>query len=177
MTGRGVAVVVCLLLAIAVCPLLAQAPPAAPGPEVQRLGFFAGTWKIAGEFKTEPAGPYTGTIACEWFEGGFVMVCKGSYTGVRGPASEMHIFSYSPQDKAYNWYSLGTAGAARTVRKMTVDGKKWVCENDGTYEGKPARYRFEWLEESPTSFTYGYARTVEGGAPVPIVQVKMTKAK
>src|SRR5574340_622422 len=127
-------VVACLPLALAVCPVFAQAPTAKPGPEVQRLGYFVGRWSLAGEFKTEPLGKYAGTMACEWFEGGFVLICKGSSDGVRGAGSEMHILSYSAQDKAYNWYSVGTMGAARMVRRMTVEGKKWICDSDGTYQ-------------------------------------------
>jgi len=120
MIGRRISVVACLLLAFAVSPVFAQTPPPKPGPEVQRLNTFVGTWTGVGEFKTEPTGKYEATTTCEWFTGGFVVVCRGSLTGVRGSSSEMHIFSYSAQDKAYNWYSLGTTGAARTVRKMTV---------------------------------------------------------
>jgi hypothetical protein len=177
MTECRTVVVACLFAALAVCPAFGQTVPPKPGPEVQRLGYFAGSWSIAGEFKTEPVGKYAGTMVCEWFEGGFVLICKGSYTGVRGTSSEMHIFSYSPTDKAYNWYSLGTTGAARTVQKMTVDGKKWICDSDGTFQGKPAKYHYEWLEESPASFTYGFTRFVEGGAAVPVVEVRVTKAR
>jgi hypothetical protein len=158
----------------------AQAQPAQPpkpGPEVQRLSYFAGSWNVAGEVKTEPAGKYSGTMGCEWFEGGFVLICKGSTTGVNGPSSEMHIFSFSSQDKAYNWYSIGKTGAARTVKKMTVDGKQWTCDAESTYQGKPAKFHYEWIEESPTAWTYSFTRSVEGGAPVQIVQVRMTKPK
>lgn len=175
MIGRRIAVVACLFLTLFVSPVLAQTPAPKPGPEVQRLGYFAGSWNLAGEFKTEPAGKYSGTVACEWFDGGFVLICKGSITGVRGASSEMHIFSYSPEDKAYNWYSIGPTGAG--LMKMTVEGKKWVCDVDDMYKGKPAKYHFEWLEESPTSWTYGYSRSVGGGAAVPILEAKMTKAK
>jgi hypothetical protein len=173
-------VIIVLVALIVPCVARAQAQPAQPpkpGPEVQRLSYFAGSWNLTGEVKAEPVGKYSGTVSCEWFEGGFVLICKGSTTGVNGPSSEMHIFSFSPQDKAYNWYSIGNTGASRTVKKMTVDGKKWICDAEGTYQGKPAKYHYEWIEESPTVWTYGYTRSVEGGAQLPIIQTRVTKAK
>ena len=48
---RSVLIVLLLVLAV---PCLAfgqaqTAPPPKPGPEVQRLGYFVGTWKYVGE--------------------------------------------------------------------------------------------------------------------------------
>src|SRR5712691_937902 len=59
---------------------LAQAPSGAPkpGPEHQKLAFFAGKWVSEGETKASAFGPamkFRFLETCEWFSGGFAIVC------------------------------------------------------------------------------------------------------
>src|SRR5215203_1487942 len=81
----------------------AQAPPAPkPGPEHQRLGYFVGTWTTEGATQPGPMGPggkMTSTDSCEWFEGKFAVVCRGSGTSPMGPGKELALLSYSPDEK------------------------------------------------------------------------------
>ena len=65
--------------------LSAQNPPAPPkpGPAQEKLAYFAGRWTSAGEMKPGPMGPggkVSGTDVCEWFEGGFNLVCRSEGT-------------------------------------------------------------------------------------------------
>ena len=90
---------VIILLALAV-PCLAfgqpqTAQPPKPGPEVQKLAYTLGTWKTEGEAKAGnpfgPAGKFSGTGTCEWFAGGFHVVCRGESTGPRGKTTDLNI--------------------------------------------------------------------------------------
>ena len=50
-----------------------------PGPEQKRIGYFAGQWTFQGEAKPSPWAPEARsprTETCEWFAGGFQLVCK-----------------------------------------------------------------------------------------------------
>ena len=71
-----------------------------PGPEVKKLGYFVGTWKSEGELKENPfgmpPGKYAGTDNCEWFHGGFQVVCHSS---AKGPAGAMHSVHFSPSSE------------------------------------------------------------------------------
>ena len=62
-----------------------------PGPEVKKLGYFVGTWTSEGELKENPfgmpAGKFTSTDKCEWFSGGYQVVCHS--TG-KGPMGAVH---------------------------------------------------------------------------------------
>ena len=173
-------VLLVLVLALAV-PCLAfgqtQTAPPKPGPEVQRLGYFVGTWKTEGEWLLDPKGRYGGTGTFEWFPGGFSVVGKFEAEGVRGPMNELHAWSYSEPDKAYTWYVVSRSGASRTVRKWSVNGNVWTCEADSTVSGKPAKYRYTITETSPTSYTYKVERSVEGGPWTQTIDLKATKVK
>src|SRR3989454_7285461 len=75
--------------------LRAQAPAAAPkpGPEHQKLAYFAGRWSESADIKPGPMGPggkMTETSTCEWFSGGFYLVCRLLLEKKKGERSEEH---------------------------------------------------------------------------------------
>ena len=56
-----------------------QQPAPKPSAEHQKLAYFVGTWTSTGEMKPSPFGPggkMTSTETCEWFDGGFAVVCR-----------------------------------------------------------------------------------------------------
>ena len=86
-------VIVVFLLTLAVPRLaLAQAQaagPPAPGPEVQRLGFWVGTW----HYESANA---TGTLTYEWMTGGFSVIGREEGTdrvGEGRPPPGLHVGS------------------------------------------------------------------------------------
>lgn len=172
MTARRSWMAACLLVAQLATPVLAQTPQPKPGPEVQRLGNFVGTWNLADELAS---GKQSGTMVCQWFEGGFALVCNDTYTTGRG--SDMHIFGYDPLGQTYTWYSVMPTGAGTRVLMLMVDGARWVADWEATYQGKPAKYHREWLEESPTALRYRFTRSVDGGTPILISEWRFTKTK
>src|SRR5262249_17738959 len=84
-----------VILACAILSAIAaQSPTPAPtpGPEVKKLDYFAGNWKIEGDAKPGPMGPggkFTGTEHNEWMPGGFFLLSHGSETGAMGNATSM----------------------------------------------------------------------------------------
>jgi Protein of unknown function (DUF1579) len=175
-------VLLVLLSALAV-PNLAfgqeqTAPPQKPGPEVQRLGYFVGTWNFVGEAMTDPKDKYEGTATWAWFPGGFSVVNSVEGTGVAdGPVNKLEILGYSVTDKTYTWYTVTRNGAGRAVLKWSVDGKVWTCEEASAVSGKPAKRRYTITEVSPTSYSYKIDRSIEGGPWTQTFDLKATKVK
>jgi hypothetical protein len=67
---KGSVLIVLLLVTAVPCLAFGQAQtptPPKPGPEVQRLGYFVGTWKYVARVLTDPKGTYEGTQTWEWF--------------------------------------------------------------------------------------------------------------
>ena len=86
------------LIIVCICSLalsissFAQAPP-----EVQRLAYYLGTWRGEGETKSGPFGPagkLSSTITCDWFAGGFHLVCRGEEKGPTGKRTFLNILAY-----------------------------------------------------------------------------------
>src|SRR5215471_12641704 len=74
---------------------LAQAPAAPqPGPEHQKLAYFAGTWTSEGDMKPSalgPGGKYSSRQTCEWFDGNFALVCHSEGKSQTGSVKGLSI--------------------------------------------------------------------------------------
>lgn len=159
----------------------AQQQPQKPLPEHQRLAYFVGTWTIDGAMKPSPMGPggkFTGTSTCEWFEGRFAVVCRGSGQGPMGPSKEIAILSYSPEEKAYTYYGVDSSGMTMTtVPKGKVEGKTWTFIDEGTMGGQKYTARVTMTEVSPTEYTFFVEMQGADGKWMPLMESKSTKGK
>ena len=99
------AIVKRMTVLLAVCTMFlatslqAQAPqgPTKPGPEVKKLDYNIGTWNVEGEakpFGPMPGGKFTATEKCEWYSGGFFVVCHSEGAGPMGPAKGVSFMGY-----------------------------------------------------------------------------------
>jgi len=171
---------VIVLLALAI-PSLAfgQAQPPKPGPEVQKLAYFLGTWKGEGEIKASPFGPagkFSGTESCEWFAGGFHVVCRIESTGPEGRMTELEILAYDAEAKAYTYYSISSRGWSDTS-KGSLTGNTWTWVWDDRVAGKPAKFRETVEQLSPTSDTFKTEYSVASGPWTVFLEGKSTKVK
>jgi len=155
------------------------AQPPNPGPEVQKLAYTVGTWKVEGETKAGPFGPagkFSGTDTCEWFAGGFHMVCRGEGTGPEGKTTDLVILAYDVEAKAYTYHYISSRGESGSS-KGSLTGGTWTWLWDGKAVGKPAKYRLTEVEVSPTSSTFKLESSVAGGPWTVIEEGKSTKVK
>ncbi len=177
---RAIAGFVVILMSSA-AGLVAQAPPAKPGPEHKKLEYFVGKWTSTGELKASPMGP-GGKISmndtCEWFQGGFAVVCNGQGTGPTGPSKNIGIMGYSTDQKKYTYWGLdNTAMAMTTVAKGTVQGDTWTYEDEGTMGGQPYKSRFILKVASPASYTFKWELLGPDKKWMPIMEGTSTRAK
>src|SRR3954462_12192436 len=106
----------------------AQAPGAAakPGPEQKRLGYFVGKWTVEGEMKPGPMGPggaITSNDTCEWYSGGFAVICRSAGKSPAGPSKGLAIMGYNADEKVYTYYGVdNTSMAMASVPRGTRQG-------------------------------------------------------
>jgi len=166
-------------LVLASAGMTAQPPKPTPGPEHKRLAFFAGQWKMEGESKESPMGPagkFTGTETCDWFAGGFQLVCHSKGTGPKGPITGMSVMGYDPATKSYTYYAASSLGDNFFVHGQ-VQGKVWTWSDEAMMEGKKIKFTATVTEESPTSSSFKFEMSVDGG-PMTVVETgKSTKTK
>jgi hypothetical protein len=144
----------------------AQPPMPKPAPELQKLAYLAGQWEGESETKPSPMGPggkvHT-TQSCEWFPGGFFLVCRSKYTSGMGTIEGMSEFGYDATGKAYTYHSINNFGEAESATG-TVTGDTWTWSFEIQMGPHKVPSRYVSTTTSPTSYTYKVESQVDGGA-------------
>ena len=152
-----------------------------PGPEHQRLGYYVGKWTTEGEMKPSemgPGGKITATDKCDWFQGGFAVVCYSDGMSPTGPTKSIGILSYSSEEKAYTYYGVDNSNMAMTsVPHGTVQGNTWSYSDESTMGGKKVKSRVTIKELSPTAYTFKLELQGPDGKWVDVMESKSTKVK
>ncbi len=170
---------VCLVLSSGLA--LAQAPgeKPKPGPEHKKLGYFVGKWTAEAETKPNPfmpAGKMTNHDTCEWFEGGFAVICRSEGKSPMGPTKAIGILGYSTEEKAYTYYAVDNGPMTMaSVPRGTVDGSSWVYNDEAKMGGKLVKSRYTINQTSPTSYTFKWEMQGEDGAWQTMMEGKSTK--
>ena len=148
--------------------LIAQAPtPPKPAPELQKLAFFAGRWNETVNANASPMGPAgksTLTSTCEWFPGGFTLVCKEDGTGPMGPEHGMALFGYSTDRKHYTYYGYNNSGGLDQVLYGDLTGDTWNWEWESAPGSPPMKFRVTVKQTSTDSYTFKFEASAAGGS-------------
>jgi len=175
-----------LLTAIAllgVPALSAQNPPAPPqpGPAQQKLAYFVGHWTSAGEMQPGPMGPggkISGTDVCEWFQGGFHLVCRGEGTSPSGPGKSLGILGYDSDRQRYTFYGIDNSGmGSGDMAYAQLVGDTWNWEGETMMGGQAVKQRYIVKQLSPDSYSFEYSISIAGGAWGVVVAGTETRAK
>ena len=152
-----------------------------PGPEHKRLGYFVGKWSTTGEMKPSPMGPggaITSADTCEWFEGGFAVICRGDGKMPTGPSKTIGIIGYSSEDKVYTYYGVDNSGMIMSsVPRGTVQGDTWTYTDEGMMGGQKFKSRVTIKELSPTAYTFKMEMQGPDGKWGTLMESKSTKGK
>ena len=156
------------------------AQPPKPGPEVQELAYYVGTWKGEGEAKAGPlgsGGKLSSSQTCEWFAGGFHVVCRGEETGPSGKRTFLNIMAYDAETKGYTEYGISSFGESEYNKGGSIVGNKLMFLWDGDAGEKPAKFRYTEVHVSPMLYTYKAEASV-GNEPWTVIgEGKITKVK
>jgi uncharacterized protein DUF1579 len=158
--------------------LWSQNPPAMPkpGPEHQRLHYYAGDWKVEGEAKPSPFGPggkFTSTDHDEML-GDFFLLIHSEGNGPMGPQKSVAALGYDPKEKVYTYDGFTTYGEHGKATG-TVSGDTWNWTFSGDEGGKSFKGRITIKELSSTAYTFTEEMSIDGGPWTKSVEAKATK--
>jgi hypothetical protein len=164
---------------------LTLAPPAIaqeskPGPEVQKLAYYLGTWRGAGETKGGPFGPagkLSSTTSCEWFAGGFQLVCRGEESGPTGTRKFLNIRAYDQKTQSYTEFSISSRGESEYNTGGSIVGNERTFTWTDVMNGEPIQLRYTEVQKSPTLFSYQAEAAIEGGAWQVIAEGNLEKVE
>lgn len=147
-----------------------------PGQEVQRLAYYLGTWRGEGETKAGPFGPagkLSSTMTCEWFAGGFQLVCRGEESGPTGMRTFLNTLAYDEKAKAYTEYGISSLGETEYSTGGSIVGNKRTFVKDLD----DIKLRYTEVQVSPTFYTYQAEASKDGRTWTVIAEGKVTKVK
>jgi hypothetical protein len=181
MLKRGSMVLAVAWALIGLITVTAQEPgrPPQPSPANKKLGVFVGTWKDEAEMKPGPFGPggkLSLTETCEWFTGGFSVVCHTDTTGFMGDLKTLTVLTYDPDEKLYRFYEFNSVGLSESA-KGTVDGDTWMFDGESKMGGKVIKSRSTIRLSSPDSAVVRSEVSVDGGPMTLLMELKGTRVK
>lgn len=151
-----------------------------PGREIGKLAYYLGSWRGEGEAKAGPfgaGGKLSSTTTCEWFDGGFHLVCRGEEHGPSGKRAFLNIRAHDEKTQAYTEYGISGLGETEYNTGGTIAGNKKTFAFDVNIDGKPTKLRYVEVQVSPTLFTYEAAASTDAGPWTVIAEGKVTKVR
>lgn len=158
----------------------AQMQRPAPAPELKKLEYFAGMWKMDAETKPSsfgPGGKLTGTDHIQWMEGNFFMIIHSKFSSqAMGDGVEYAVMGYDSKKKQYTYESFNSAGE-HEVATGTLDseGKVWTWYS-APDTGGPMKWRYTETVLSPASYTIKFEMAPDGTSWSSVMEGKATKA-
>jgi len=152
-----------------------------PTPEQKELGYFVGTWTSEGMVKENPfmpAGKMTSTDHCEWFEGGYAVVCHTDGSGPMGAMKGLGIMGYNNDEKVYTYFGVDSTGWAQTtIPRGKKDGSDWAFDDEMTMGDKKIKNRYEMTQVSPTEYTFRWRMVGANGEWMTVMEGTSKKTK
>ncbi len=167
---------------IAICvPLLglamqAQFPKEAPkpGPEVNRLAYFVGNWKITGKYLMHGKSvPMMATQRWEWMPGKVSIIQHADSRSPLGIFKTMAVMRYDRDAKMYIYNEFDSTGGAVTSRG-TVSGDTWTWTSD-MMDGKSTKSWVTIKEISKTQCTFTLETSPDGSTWTPGIESTLAK--
>ncbi len=146
-----------------VIPTAAMKPDA--GPEIQRLGWLVGKWRLEGEVKENPfvsAGKMEASLDCQWFSGGTGLLCVYDLAFSDARMQEVSFYGYDPEAKSYWCYDTDSTGMS-SLGTVAIDGKSWTHVFGYKMNGKPVKMRLVLFDLTPTSCSWKNEFSLAGG--------------
>jgi hypothetical protein len=149
-----------------------------PSPEMKKVDYFVGRWKMDGEVKPGPMGPggkMTMTEENSWMEGGFFLVTHSKFEGAGlGSGSGTSFMGYNPDTKMYTYDEFNSMGEA-THSTGIVDGDTWTWTGEEKMGDQMVKGRFTVKILTPTSYTFKYEMSSDGTNWNTVMDGKATK--
>ncbi len=161
--------------------LSAQNPPAPPkpGPAQEKLAYFAGRWTMEGEMKPGPMGPggkVTSNDVCEWFAGGFHLICRGEGTSPMGAGKNLGILGYDGERHRYTYYGIDNNGMGDPAYGQLA-GDTWTWEGETMMGGQAIKERYVVKQVSADSYTFEFSMSQAAGPWAVVMSGTETRAK
>lgn len=156
---------------------LPQTRSAPAGPEHSKLGYFEGAWNYRGVARESPMGPAgneTHTETCEWFEGGFALVCRLEGQGPSGSRKALSILAFDKDRQEYVFFGIDNLGGPyKGYGGLEED--TWTFTYEFPSGGRLVKLRSTYVEVSSTRYEMKVEVSRDDGSWVTSIEGIATK--
>jgi len=144
-----------------------QQQPAKSSPEVDKLQFLIGDWKIDSTYPKSDifpnGGEEHGTYSCHAGPGGFSLVAEFKADGLEGHIEGLDVTTWDPQEKVYKMYTFGNAFPGAYEQRGDWDGDNFALTGDFTTGDTKYTFKQSTHQDSADSMTVQEWFMVPGG--------------
>jgi hypothetical protein len=176
---RLIALAFAVLCCASYCLAQFAQPTTTPTAEHQKMGYFAGDWKMQGTTKISPnapGAPFTSTEHGEWVSGGFFLETHSSMHSVMGDVRGVRVLEYNPADKVYTYNAYNSLGEHQMATGHVLDNI-WTWTSEAQMNGLIAKGRYTITVVSPASYTFKYETLTQTGTWSTVMEGKATRAQ
>jgi hypothetical protein len=176
---RLIALAFAVLCCASYCLAQFAQPTTTPTPEHQKMGYFAGDWKMQGTTKISPnapGAPFTSTEHGEWVSGGFFLETHSSMHSVMGDVRGVRVLEYNPAAKVYTYNAYNSLGEHQMATGHVLDNI-WTWTSEAQMNGLIAKGRYTITVVSPASYTFKYETLPQTGTWSTVMEGKATRAQ
>ncbi|MFY9574250.1 MAG: DUF1579 family protein [Blastocatellia bacterium] len=176
---KRITITFCIVLFLTVVSQAQETPKMPkPGPEVEKLLYYVGTWNAEYVLKSGPMGPggkVTAVDRSQMLPGGFFVITHTDGNGAMGELKGLSIMGYDADQKVYTYDAFNNFGEAEHFTG-TVQSDTWTWTSERKMGGKPTKLRFIAKQVSPTIYTMKFEMGGDGGWTT-VMEGRATKAK
>ncbi len=126
-------------------PAEAQMQAPQPGPEMAKLQFLVGSWKVSAEYEKSPMTPQGGKET-GWYKaylgpGGFSVIADFEEDGPMGKEIGHEVLSWDPKKSAYTTVTVGNNFPGAVIGAAHWEGENLVTEIQFDEGGSTAHLR------------------------------------
>lgn len=153
--------------------------PAKGSPEVDKLRFLLGDWKIDSVYPKSDlfpnGGEEHGTYSCHAGPGGFSVVANFSADGLEGHIEGLDVTTWDPQEKVYRMYTFGNGYPGAYESRGDWDGDNFVLSGDFSMGDTKLTFKQSTHQDSPDTLTLQEWFSQAGGEMQLMQTTKVTR--
>jgi hypothetical protein len=152
----------------------------APGPELKKLDYFAGSWSTECTIAQGPwgmGGKFTSTDTSEWMSGNFFLQGHNEFKmppELGGEGKGTSFIGYDTDQNTYTMDAFNSQGR-REEWRGTVSGDTWTWNGSQTYAGQEFKQRMTMKVLSPASYSVKFEISMDGKDWMTFMEGKATK--
>jgi hypothetical protein len=149
-----------------------------PAPQLRKLDYFTGTWRLEGEVKPGPLGPggkLTETDRNHWMQGGFFLVVRSEFTiSSVGSGTGVAYMGYDSYENVYTYDEFNSMGDA-IHSKGTFNRDTWTWSGERKTQSGIAKTRWIVKIVSASSYDFTFETSSDGNTWNTVMAGKATK--